>query len=70
MGSIVVTWFGAVTLIGLLVLAVGTYRRARSLIVAGCAILLSTFGAWTLGLPGAAAGLVALAFLKPRRGGT
>ena len=58
MGSVVVTWFSVLALVGVLLILVGAYRRARLPVVAGGATLLTLGGAWVFGLPGAVASLV------------
>jgi hypothetical protein len=65
MGEVVVFAYGVAALAGLALLGVGAFRRSRTVMVAGGAILLALAGAWTLGLPGAAAGVIALGFWRP-----
>jgi glucose dehydrogenase len=48
---------------------IGAVRRARLPLVAGGGLLLALAGAWVIGLPGVALGLVALAFWRRRRSG-
>ncbi len=67
MGDITVAAFAAWTLAGLALVTWGVLRRARAALTVGVALLLALVGAWVLGLPGAALGLLALAFLAPRR---
>ena len=67
MGEVTLVAFGMVTIIGLGMLLVGALRRTRRWIVLGAAILLAVAGAWTIGLIGILAGVVALPFLKPFR---
>ena len=62
MGDVAVTAFGVLALLGLLLAGVGVVRGARLPLVAGTGLLLALAGAWVIGLPGAALGLVALAF--------
>ena len=66
-GDVTVVAFGVLTLVGLALVGFGALRRARILLVAGSGLLLALAGAWTIGLPGAAVGLVALGFLRRRR---
>jgi len=61
-GDVAVTAFGVLALLGLLLAGVGVVRGARLPLVAGTGLLLALAGAWVIGLPGAALGLVALAF--------
>jgi hypothetical protein len=63
MGEVTVALFSTLAVIGLVLVAIGLFRGARSLTVVGCALLLALAGAWTIGPPGAAAGLVAFGFL-------
>ena len=67
MGDITVAAFAALTLAGLALVTWGVLRRARTVLTVGVALLFALVGAWVLGLPGAALGLLALAFLGPRR---
>ena len=67
MGDAIVIGFGVLTLVGCVLVGLGTFRRARILLVAGGALLLALAGAWMLGLPGAAVGVVALGFLRRGR---
>ena len=56
---------GDVTLAAFLTfVAFGVGRHARNVLVVGVALLLGVAGVWVLGLPGAAVGLVALAFAR------
>ena len=64
MGDVTVTAFGILALLGLVLVVVGAVRGTRIPLVAGAALLLALAGAWVVGLPGAALGLVALAFLR------
>lgn len=68
MGPPVVIGFGVLAAIGLIMLAVGLFRGARTMGVLGAAVLLALAGSWVFGLPGIAAGLIALVFLM--RGST
>jgi hypothetical protein len=63
MGDVVVALYGVLAAIGLVLIGVGLFRRTRGLTVTGSALLLALAGAWTIGPPGAAAGLVAFGFL-------
>jgi hypothetical protein len=65
MGQPIVIAFGVLAAIGLIMLAIGLFRRARTMGVLGAAVLLALAGSWVFGLPGIAAGLTALVFLKP-----
>jgi hypothetical protein len=65
MGQPIVIAFGVLAAIGLIMLAIGLFRRARTMGVLGAAVLLALAGSWVFGLPGIAAGLIALVFLKP-----
>jgi hypothetical protein len=66
-GDVTVVAFSVLTLVGLALVGFGALRRTRILLAAGSGLLLALAGAWTLGLPGAAAGIVALVFLRRRR---
>lgn len=66
MGDFTVVAFGVVTLVGLAMVGFGALRRVRPMLVVGAALLLAVTGAWTIGLVGAALGLVALPFLRRR----
>lgn len=70
MGDVTVVAFGVLTLVGLALVGFGALRRTRILLAAGSGLLLALAGAWTLGLPGAAVGMVALVFLRRRRSAT
>ena len=67
MGDVTVVAFGILTLVGLVLVGFGALRRARIPLVIGGALLLALAGAWMLGLPGAAVGVVALGFLRRGR---
>ena len=67
MGDVTVVAFGLVALIGLALVGFGALRRLRTLMILGTALLLGLAGAWALGLPGGALGLIALAFLRRGR---
>ena len=67
MGDVTVALFGLLALLGLALIGFGSIRRARTPIVAGAALLISLAGASIVGLPGAALGLIALAFLRRGR---
>lgn len=69
MGDVTVTAFGVLALLGLVLAGVGAVRGARGPLVAGAGLLLALIGAWVVGLPGAAVGLVALAFWRRRPSG-
>ena len=69
MGDVTVTAFGILALIGLVLVGVGAVRGARIPLVAGAGLLLALGGAWVVGLPGAALGLIALAFWTRRPSG-
>jgi hypothetical protein len=66
-GDVTVALLGLLALLGLALVGIGSIRRARKPIVAGAALLLSLTGAWIVGLPGAALGLIAFAFLRRGR---
>jgi hypothetical protein len=51
MGDVVVAGFGALTLVGVVLVALGTLRRDRSQLLWGAAVLLTLAGSWVLGLP-------------------
>jgi hypothetical protein len=65
-GDITVAAFGVLALLGLGLVGIGAVRRARLPLVAGGGLLLALVGAWVIGLPGIALGLVALAFWRRR----
>lgn len=67
MGDVTVAAFVVLTTAALALVGFGFFRRARAPVVAGAALLVSLAGAWVVGLPGAAAGLVALPFLRRGR---
>lgn len=69
MGDVTVAAFVVFTIAALALVGFGFFARARTPIVAGWALLVSLAGAWVVGLPGAAAGLVALLFLRRGRSG-
>jgi hypothetical protein len=69
MGSITLAWSVTLAVIALAIVAVGARRRQRVVIVAGVSLLLGLAGAWVVGLPGAAIGLVPLLFLGRLGGG-
>ena len=58
MGSAIVAWFSVLALVGVFLILVGAYHRARLPVVAGGATLLMLGSAWVFGLPGAVARLV------------
>jgi hypothetical protein len=66
-GDVIVVAYGVLALVGLALLGVGVLRRARFLLVVGSGLLLALVGAWIVGLPGAAACVLALAFLWRKR---
>ena len=66
MGDVTVAAFVALTLVGCGLVTWGALRRTRVALAAGGALLLALVGAWVLGLPGAALGLLALAFVRRR----
>ncbi len=66
MGEVVVVGYAVLALVGLACVGAGLVRRSRRALVAGGALLLGLVGAWTIGLPGIALGVLALAFLKRR----
>jgi hypothetical protein len=68
-GDVTVAAFGVLTSLGLVLVGIGAVRRARLPVVAGGGLLLALAGAWVIGLPGVALGLVALAFWRRRRSG-
>ena len=67
MGDVTVVAFGVLTLAGIVLVGFGAVRRTRILLVLGGGLLLALAGAWVIGLPGAALGVIALAFLKGSR---
>jgi hypothetical protein len=67
MGDVTVAAFVVLAIAALTLVGFGFFTRARNPIVAGGALLVSLAGAWIVGLPGAAAGLVALVFLRRGR---
>jgi hypothetical protein len=69
LGEPIVLGFGILFVIGTVLVALGAYRRALNFIFLGSAILLAIGGAWTLGILGAAIGLLPLLFLKRRHTG-
>lgn len=69
MGEVTVTAFGILALLGLVLVGIGAVRGARIPLVAGTGLLLAIAGAWVVGLPGVALGLVALAFWRRRPSG-
>jgi hypothetical protein len=68
MGQPILMAFGVLAALGAIMLGFGLIRGARTIGVLGAAVLLAATGAWVFGVPGIAAGLIALAFLK--RGST
>lgn len=70
LGEPIVLGFGILFVIGTVLIALGAYRRTLNFILLGSAILLAIGGAWTLGILGAAIGLLPLLFLKRRHTGT
>ena len=68
MGHVTLLTFGLLAVVGLLLVGVGTIRRSRLLLVFGGALLLALVGAWIVGPPAAAIGLVPFTFLRHRRG--
>ena len=70
MGHVTLVAFGLLTLVGLILTGVGTIRRSRLLLVFGGALLLALVGAWIVGLPAAAIGLVPFAFVRRRGAAT
>jgi hypothetical protein len=68
-GDVTVTAFGILALLGLVLVGVGGVRGARIPLVAGVGLLLALGGAWVVGLPGVALGLIALAFWRRRPSG-
>lgn len=69
MGDVTVTAFAVLALLGLVLVGVGAVRGARIPLAAGTGLLLALAGAWMVGLPGVALGLVALAFRRRRPSG-
>ena len=69
MGDVTVTTFGVLALLGFVLAGVGAVRGARVPLVAGAGLLLALGGAWVVGLPGVALGLVALVFWRRRPSG-
>ena len=67
MGDTTVVAFGALTVVGLALIAWGVLRRARIPTLSGAALLFVLGGAWVAGLPGAVVGVIPLAFLRRRR---
>ncbi len=67
MGDVTVVVFGVLALVGLALAGFGALRRTRILLVLGGGLLLALAGAWAIGLPGAALGLLALAFSRRKR---
>jgi hypothetical protein len=65
-GDVTVTAFAVLALLGFVLAGVGAVRRARVPLVAGAGLLLALVGAWVVGLPGAALGLVPLVFWRRR----
>ena len=66
MGDVTVPAFGVLALLGLVLVGIGAVRGTRLPLAAGSGLLLVLAGAWVLGLPGIALGLVALAFVRRR----
>lgn len=66
MGEVTVVAYAALALVGISLVGVGAVRRSRGALVAGAALLMALLGAWTIGLPGLALGVIPLAFLKRR----
>jgi hypothetical protein len=64
--DVTVALFGLLALLGLGLVGFGSIRSSRKPIVAGVALLTSLAGAWIVGLPGVALGLIALAFWRGR----
>jgi hypothetical protein len=69
MGDVTVAAFAGLALLGLVLAGIGGVRGTRLLLVAGGGLLLGLAGAWVVGLPGAALGLVALLFWRRRSSG-
>ena len=69
MGDVTVAAFGVLTSLGLVLVGIGAIRRARLPLVAGGGLLLTLAGAWVIGLPGVALGLIALVFWRRRPSG-
>ena len=69
MGDVTVTAFGILALLGLVLVGVGAVRGARIPLVAGAGLLLALGGAWVVGLPGVALGLIPLVFWRRRPSG-
>jgi hypothetical protein len=63
-GDLTVAAFGVLTSLGLVLVGIGAVRRARLPLVAGGGLLLALAGAWVIGLPGVALGLIALVFWR------
>ena len=63
MGEITVFAFAGLALLGLVLVAFGSLRRSRIPLLAGCAMLAALIGAWVIGLPGIALGVLPLLFL-------
>ena len=66
MGDIVVAGYAVAAATGIALIVVGAARRARLPLVLGCGLLLALVGAWVLGLPGLALGILPIFFLKRR----
>jgi hypothetical protein len=68
-GDVTVAAFGVLTSLGLVLVGIGAVRRARLPLVAGGGLLLALAGAWVIGLPGVALGLIALVSWRRRPSG-
>jgi hypothetical protein len=68
-GDVTVAAFGVLTSLGLVLVGIGAVRRARLPLVAGGGLLAALAGAWVIGLPCVALGLIALVFWRRRPSG-
>ena len=66
MGEVTVALYVALALVGFTLAAIGALRRVPILRAAGTALLVGLAGAWIVGLPGAALGVVALVIFLAR----
>ena len=67
MGDIVVFGYALLGLAGLVLVALGVWRRSRAFTLTGAGILLGILGAWVLGLAGAGLALVVVPIFWSRR---
>jgi hypothetical protein len=65
-GDIILPAFGLLALVALTLIGLGAYRRSRLMLVLGAALIFALVGMWVIGLPGAAFGLIPLAFWRRR----